>query len=55
MFSGSISDVYCSKSFVLDTLGFTCVAFIAGALALFAPSFIHNAYKKGGHDIELRT
>ena len=30
---------------MLDTFGFVCVAYVAGALALFAPSFIHLAYE----------
>ena len=29
-----------SKSFMLSTLGFTCVAFVAGALALWAPKYM---------------
>ena len=35
---------------MLDTLGFTCVAFVAGALALFAPEFMSNAYTELGID-----
>ena len=35
--------VFFSKSFVFSTLGFTCVAFVAGALSLWAPSFMYNS------------
>lgn len=30
-----------NRSFMLSTAGFTCVAFVAGALAWWGPSFIH--------------
>lgn len=30
-----------NPSFVLSTAGFTCVAFVAGALAWWGPTFIH--------------
>lgn len=30
-----------NRSFMLSTFGFTCVAFVAGALAWWGPSFIH--------------
>jgi len=30
----------CSKSFMLSSLGFTCVAFVSGALALWAPEYM---------------
>ena len=35
--------VCCSKSFMLSTLGFTCVAFVAGALALWAPKYMSKS------------
>ncbi|TMW43275.1 hypothetical protein DOY81_011645 [Sarcophaga bullata] len=34
-----------NKSFVLSTAGFTCVAFVAGALAWWAPKFIYLGLK----------
>ena len=30
------------KSFVLNTVGFTCVTFTTGAMAWFAPSYIND-------------
>jgi len=30
----------CSKSFMLSSLAFTCVAFVAGALAFWAPLYM---------------
>ncbi|KAH9503906.1 Protein spinster 1 [Bulinus truncatus] len=35
-----IKDLLSNKSFVLSSAGFTCVAFVTGALAFLAPSFI---------------
>lgn len=40
------------KSFVLSTLGFTCVAFVTGALALWAPSYMFNVIKAQGQDAD---
>ncbi|KAM7345257.1 lysolipid transporter protein spinster isoform 2-T2 [Cochliomyia hominivorax] len=34
-----------NKSFMLSTAGFTCVAFVAGALAFWAPKFIYLGFK----------
>ncbi|KAL1140200.1 hypothetical protein AAG570_000132 [Ranatra chinensis] len=34
-----------NKSFILSSLGFTCVAFVAGALAWWGPHFIHLGLK----------
>lgn len=34
-----------SKSFVLSTAGFTCVAFVTGALAFFGPTFLNLGFK----------
>jgi hypothetical protein len=31
---------FSSKSFMLSTLGFTCVAFVAGAFAWWGPKFV---------------
>lgn len=44
----------CSKSFLLSTAGFTCVAFVAGALALWAPLFMEYAivYQGNASSIE---
>ncbi|XP_062578928.1 protein spinster homolog 1-like isoform X4 [Saccostrea cucullata] len=41
-----------TKSFVLSTFGFTCVAFVTGALALWAPSYMYNAIKAQGQDAD---
>ncbi|XP_078338601.1 protein spinster homolog 1-like isoform X5 [Crassostrea virginica] len=41
-----------TKSFVLSTLGFTCVAFVTGALALWAPTYMFNAIKAQGQDAD---
>lgn len=41
-----------TKSFVLSTLGFTCVAFVTGALALWAPSYMFNVIKAQGQDAD---
>jgi hypothetical protein len=32
--------VLCSKSYVLSTIAFTCVTFVAGALAWWGPLFV---------------
>jgi len=32
--------VCCSKSFMLSSAGFTCVSFVSGALALWAPEYM---------------
>lgn len=37
-----------NRSFVLSTLGFTAVAFVTGALALWAPAFLYRARMAGG-------
>lgn len=34
-----------NPSFMLSTLGFTCVAFVTGALAWWGPTFIHLGLK----------
>ena len=48
-----------SKSFLLSTGGFTCVAFVAGALALWAPLFmeysiVYQDHTKHIKDLESR-
>lgn len=44
-----------NRSFMLSTLGFTCVAFVAGALAWWGPKFIYLGMKMqpGNKDITL--
>lgn len=34
-----------NRSFMLSTAGFTCVAFVAGALAWWAPTYMHLGIK----------
>jgi protein-S-isoprenylcysteine O-methyltransferase Ste14 len=41
-----------SKSFVLSTLGFTCVAFVTGALALWAPLFMQRSINVQSRNVE---
>lgn len=36
---------YFSKSFMLSTAGFTCVSFVAGALAWWGPMFVYQGLK----------
>lgn len=50
-----VKDVVKNKSFMLSTAGFTCVAFVAGALAWFGPKFMHLGLKlqPGNEDILL--
>lgn len=50
-----VKDVCKNKSFMLSTAGFTCVAFVAGALAWFGPKFMHLGLQlqPGNADIEL--
>ncbi|XP_017839195.1 protein spinster isoform X2 [Drosophila busckii] len=40
-----IKDLLRNRSFMLSTAGFTCVAFVAGALAWWGPTFIHAGMK----------
>ncbi|KAH8400771.1 hypothetical protein KR009_000939 [Drosophila setifemur] len=40
-----IKDLIKNRSFMLSTAGFTCVAFVAGALAWWGPSFIYLGMK----------
>ncbi|KAF4527802.1 hypothetical protein B566_EDAN016214 [Ephemera danica] len=39
--SSDIKSLCKNRSFMLSTLGFTCVAFVAGALSWWGPAFIH--------------
>lgn len=50
-----VKDVVKNRSFMLSTAGFTCVAFVAGALAWFGPKFMHLGLKSqpGNENIEL--
>lgn len=50
-----VKDVVKNKSFMLSTAGFTCVAFVAGALAWFGPKVMHLGLKlqPGNADIQL--
>ncbi|XP_031353210.1 protein spinster isoform X3 [Photinus pyralis] len=50
-----IKDILKNPSFMLSTLGFTCVAFIAGALAWWGPKFIYLGIKlqPGNEDVQL--
>ena len=41
-----------NKSFVLSTLGFTCVAFVTGALALWAPLFMQRSINVQSRNVE---
>jgi len=41
---------------MLDTFGFVCVAFVAGALALFGPKFVYQAYvRQPGNGMDSAT
>lgn len=40
-YSEDIKDLVKNRSFMLSTAGFTCVAFVAGALAWWGPKFIY--------------
>jgi hypothetical protein len=50
-----VKDVCKNKSFMLSTAGFTCVAFVAGALAWFGPKFMYLGLKTqpGNENIQL--
>lgn len=50
-----VKDVVKNRSFMLSTAGFTCVAFVAGALAWFGPKFMHLGLKSqpGNENIQL--
>lgn len=45
-----------NKSYMLSTAGFTCVAFVAGALSWWGPTFIHQGMvlQEGNEDITLK-
>ncbi|EDW74346.2 uncharacterized protein Dwil_GK21866, isoform B [Drosophila willistoni] len=44
-YAQDIKDLVKNRSFMLSTAGFTCVAFVTGALAWWGPSFIHSGMK----------
>lgn len=50
-----VKDVCKNKSFMLSTAGFTCVSFVAGAVAWFMPKFMHLGLtlQPGNEKIEL--
>lgn len=50
-----IKDISKNKSFMLSTVGFTCVAFVAGALSWFGPKLMHLGLKMqpGNENIQL--
>lgn len=39
------ADILRNPSFMLSTLGFTCVAFVTGALAWWGPKFMYNGLR----------
>ncbi|XP_033748854.1 protein spinster homolog 1-like isoform X3 [Pecten maximus] len=45
-----LKEVIKIPSFVLSTIGFTCVAFTTGALALWAPLFMYDSIKSQGNE-----
>ncbi|XP_068146304.1 protein spinster isoform X1 [Drosophila tropicalis] len=44
-YAQDIKDLVKNRSFMLSTAGFTCVAFVTGALAWWGPSFIYSGMK----------
>lgn len=50
-----VKDICKNKSFMLTTAGFTCVAFVAGALSWFGPKVMYLGLKlhAGNENIEL--
>ncbi|XP_021357909.1 protein spinster homolog 1-like isoform X2 [Mizuhopecten yessoensis] len=42
-FLQDLKELFTNKTLVLSSLGFTCVAFVTGTLALWAPIFIHDS------------
>ncbi|CAG9861525.1 unnamed protein product [Phyllotreta striolata] len=47
-----VKDIVQNRSFMLSTAGFTCVAFVAGALAWWGPSFIEKGIRLHQGDAE---
>lgn len=54
-YSEDVKDIVKNKSFMLSTAGFTCVAFVAGALSWFGPKFMHLGLRMqpGNEHIEI--
>ncbi|KAL7735945.1 hypothetical protein ACLKA6_002383 [Drosophila palustris] len=54
-FRTDIKELLKNRSFMLSTAGFTCVAFVAGALAWWGPKYIHLGLKMqpGNEDLKL--
>lgn len=54
MFYIAITFLSSSRSFMLSTAGFTCVAFVAGALAWWAPTFLQLGFAlhPNGHNVD---
>lgn len=50
-----VKDIVKNRSFMLSTAGFTCVAFVAGALAWFGPKFMYLGLRSqpGSENIQL--
>lgn len=55
-YTEDLKDIVRNKSFMLSTAGFTCVAFVAGALAWWGPKFIYLGLKlqQNGNQFEQR-
>lgn len=53
--SSECEDIWRNPSFMLSTLGFTCVAFVTGALAWWGPKFMWYGLKlqAGGENVKL--
>lgn len=50
-----VKDVCKNKSFMLSTIGFTCVAYVSGALAWWGPKYMHLGLKlqPGNENVQL--
>lgn len=44
-YSEDLKHLFNNRSFILSTVGFTCVAFVAGALAWWSPSYMYIGLK----------
>ncbi|XP_062134413.1 uncharacterized protein LOC133844443 isoform X3 [Drosophila sulfurigaster albostrigata] len=54
-FMTDVKELVKNRSFMLSTAGFTCVAFVAGALAWWGPTYIHMGLRMqpGNEDLQL--
>lgn len=52
-FYSDLCYLFKNKSFMLSTLGFTCVAFVTGALALWAPLFMQRSISVQGRSTDI--